>query len=284
LDASLWACALHHFQTCVSSSQKASSVLVTRYKRQLIDAVEAAEHRCFGGKVDNSCVVFLPDHSGPEMRAQRGRPSGHWDWEDMVGAWIRNTPVHKKPKIEGNHPHGPSRYNRSRPPNTTSSLAVSTSISTSAPLSTSRRHSSTSSPSPSYDQLSEAESATDNGSEYQGETDEKHNPSNFPEVVGRGNSIKRRSSNFFSLLADAQNNRIVLHSEPRPEPDPLSSIIPENYVIPLSSQESRHVPRNQKQQARHRQAMPPPAPSGTLFLSDDSLDLFACATSSPPKC
>ena len=168
LDASLWACALHHFQTSVSSSPQASSVLVARYKRQLIDAVEAAEHRCFGGKVDNSCVVFLPDHPSPAMRAQRGRPSGHWDWEDMVGAWIRQTPVHKKLKIEDNRLHASSRYNRSRSrsrsPNTTCSLAVSTSI----PLSTSRQHSSTSSPSPSYDQLSEAESATDNGSEYQG--------------------------------------------------------------------------------------------------------------------
>ena len=57
----------------------------------------------------------------------------------------------------------------------------------------------------------------------------EHYPSSFPEVVRRQcNSIKRRSSKFFSLLADAENNRIELHSEPRPEPEQLSSIIPKS--------------------------------------------------------
>ena len=269
LDASLWACALHHFETSMASAQKDSSTLATRYKRQLMEAVDAAEHRCFGRDMDSSPVAPLPIRA---KRTQRGRLSGHWEWEDMVGSWIRKTPVHKKRKVDDSRPHTQSQHSHSRPLGTISSKAVSGSP---TPLSTCHRRSPTLSP--SSPQPSEPD-----GSEYQDETDKENYPSSPPPVVKRSRPIRRRSSNFFSLLADAQTNRIVLHSRPRSEPKLLSSVIPEKYLS-LSSQESRHAPRKQEQKASCRKVPPPPAPSRILPPSDDSLDLFAYATSSPAR-
>ena len=277
LDASLWACALHHFETSITSSQKDSSVLVTRYKRQLMEAVDAAERRCFAGDMESSPVVSFPIRSKRAKRTHRGRLSGHWEWEDMVESWIRKTPVHKKRKVDDSRPHTPSRHSHSRPQGTITSKAASESRYVSTPLSTCHRR--LPSLSPSSSQPSEPD-----GSEYQDETDKENYPSSPPPVVKRSRPIKRRSSNFFSLLADAQTNRIVLHPQPRPEPKPPSSVIPEKYVLPLSSQESRHAPRKQEQKASCTRVPPPPAPSRTLPPSDDSLDLFAYATSSPARC
>lgn len=280
LDASLWACALHHFETSVASSQKGSSTLVTRYKRQLMEAVDAAESRCFGGEVDSSPVVSLSIRA---KRTRRGRLSGHWEWEDMVGSWVRKTPVHKKRKIDDGRPHTPSRHNHSRPQCTITSKAIPGSTSVPTPLSTRFRHSSTFSPSSSCSRFSEFESRTDDESEYREESDKENYPSHPSPAVKGSHLIKRRSSNFFSLLADAQLNRIVLHPKRRPERKPPSSVIPEKYVLPLSSQESRPALRKQEQRAICRMVSPPPT-SRTLLVSDDSLDLFAYATSSPARC
>ena len=283
LDASLWACALHHFETSIASSQKHSSTLVARYKQRLMDAVDAAERRCFGGGAGNNLVVPLSIRSKSAKRTHRGRPSGHWEWEDMVGSWIRKTPVHKKRKIDDSCPRTLLRHSQSRPQDAITSKAVSGSISLPIPLSTYHRRLSTRSSSPSS-HLSESD-----GSEYQDESDKENYPSSpRPGVRARGSRpVKRRSSNFFSLLADAQTNRIVLHQKPRPGPKPPSSSIPEKYVLPLSSHwEPRpgHTLRKQAQMASCSKAPPRPASSDTLFLSDDSLDLFAYATSSPARC
>lgn len=283
LDASLWACALHHFETSVTSTQKGSFTLLTRYKQQLMEAVDAAERRCFGGEMDGSPVVSLSIRSKRAKRTRHGRPSGHWEWEDMVGSWIRKTPVHKKRKIDDDHSHTPSQRSYSPPQGTITSNAAPGPTSVSTPLSSRYRRSSTFSPSSSYSRFSEPESRTDDGSEYQEESDKENHPSNPSPVVKRSRPIKRRSSNFFSLLADAQTNRIVLHPKRRAEPKPPSSVIPEKYVLPLSSQESRNAPRKQDQKAICRKVSPPPA-SRSLLLSDDSLDLFAHATSSPARC
>ncbi|KAG8213759.1 hypothetical protein J3R82DRAFT_10468 [Butyriboletus roseoflavus] len=289
LDASLWACALHHFETSIASSQKGNSTLVTRYKRQLMEAVDAAERRCFGGEMDSSPVVSLSIRSNRAKRTKRGRLSGHWEWEDMVGSWIRKTPVHKKRKIDEGRPPTLSQHDQlARPRDTITFKAVSGPISVSTPLSTRHRHSSTfstsSSTSSSHSQLSEPESRTEDGSEYQGESNRENYVSIRSLVVKGSHPIKRRSSNFSSLLADAQTNRILLHSKRRPDSKPPSSVVPEKYVLPLSSQESRYTPRKHKQKAICRKVSPPPAPLGGLLLSDDSLDLFAYATSSPARC
>lgn len=267
LDASLWACALHHFETSIATSQTSSSVLVTMYKQQLMEAVEIAERRCFGGDLINSPVVSstCPAHAG---RTHHARASGHWEWEDMVGSWIRQTPIHKRRKINDGPPLRPTR---SQGTNVLSPTHVST------PLSTQRRRSFTFSPSSSYSQSSDIESRTEDGSEYQ-ETDKENYPSNPRQGAKESRRIKRRSSNFFSLLADAQMNRITLHPKTR-----SPSVIPEKYIPPLSSQESRNAPRKQAKKTCCRKVLPSPEPPNIMPLSDDSLNLFAYATSSPAR-
>lgn len=272
LDASLWACALHHFDTSLANSQKGNPTLATRYKRQLMEAVDVAERRCFGD-ANSSPIVSLPIHSNRAKRTKRGRLSGHWEWEDMIGSWIRRTPVHKKRKVDDGRPHNHSHPRDVIIPNT-----ASKSVSSSMPLSACHQRLSTLSPT-SSSQLSESD-----GSEYQDETDKENHPSSPPPVVKRFRPIERRSSNFFSLLADAQTNRIVLHPKLRPKPKPPPYLIAEKYVLPLSSQESRHDPPKKQEQKPGRRKAVPSAPSRTLLPSDDSLDLFAYATSSPVRC
>lgn len=262
LDASLWACALHHFETSIATSQKGGSTLVTRYKQQLMEAVDAAERRCFGAAMDSSPIVSLSLGSSRAQRTKRGRLSGHWEWEDMVGSWIRKTPVHKKRKIDDGCLHGSPR-------------AGSGTMSPSTPLLTCHRRLPTLSP------TSSSQPSESDGSDYQDESEKENYPSSPPPIVTRSRPIKRRSSNFLSLLADAQTNRIILH--PRLKQKPPSSVIPEKSVLPLSSQESQHPPRKQEHKTSCGNALPR-ATSGTLFLSDDSLDLFAYATSSPARC
>ncbi|KAG2140449.1 hypothetical protein BD769DRAFT_1430160 [Suillus cothurnatus] len=67
LDASLWACALRVFE----STPKGTSKEIQRFKLLLIDGVDEAERRLFGTE---------------------------WEWEEMVGCWIRKTPAHVKKK------------------------------------------------------------------------------------------------------------------------------------------------------------------------------------------
>ncbi|KIJ67593.1 hypothetical protein HYDPIDRAFT_166133 [Hydnomerulius pinastri MD-312] len=302
LDASLWACALRHFETAIATSQHGNSALVTKYKGRLMDAVDAAERRCFGGDMpDSSPSVPLTAHSKRVKGMHRRKPSGHWEWEEMVGCWIRKTPVHKKRKVEESPLvlRTPSRKALLRKRSealgdakTTRAASASTSASTSS--STSRSRSCTFSRSSSSSQPSESDAYTeesDAGSEYQDDMDKENYPSNPlpPRKLPQG--LERRQSNFSSLLADAQVNRITLHSEahpkPKPKTKPLSSGIPEKYILPLSSQQRQASRSQQASRVSFRCPTPPPAmppvDSFALLPSDDSLDLFAYATSSPAR-
>ncbi|KAG1745338.1 uncharacterized protein EDB91DRAFT_1050091, partial [Suillus paluster] len=95
LDASLWACALRVFE----STPKGTSKEMQRVKLLLIDAVDEAERRLFGaGPSDSSPAVRLPGQSKRSRHTHHRRPSGEWEWEEMVGCWIRKTPAHVQKK------------------------------------------------------------------------------------------------------------------------------------------------------------------------------------------
>ncbi|KAG1742225.1 hypothetical protein EDB19DRAFT_1634143, partial [Suillus lakei] len=95
LDASLWACALRVFE----STPKGTSKEIQRIKLLLIDGVDEAEHRLFGaGLPDSSPAVRLPGQSKRSCDGHHRKPSGEWEWEEMVGCWIRKTPSHMKKK------------------------------------------------------------------------------------------------------------------------------------------------------------------------------------------
>ncbi|KIK81245.1 hypothetical protein PAXRUDRAFT_832985 [Paxillus rubicundulus Ve08.2h10] len=262
LDASLWACALHHFETFIASSQTGNTALVSKYKRQLMDIVDAVERKCFGGgTLDSSPSVPVSARSQRAKRMHRRRPSGHWEWEEMVGCWIRKTPVHKKRRADEESP-----LNR---------------LSSPRPLSHTFSHSPSS-------RSSESDSYTEDGSEYQEDRDKENHPGGRLSVHERSQPLRRRQSNFSSLLADAQVNRIVLHSKPQPKSRLPASVMPKKYILPSSLQQQRQVPRKKgKDSSRYLSptpTVPPLVKSGIMLPSDDSLDLFAYATSSPERC
>ena len=94
LDASLWACALRVFE----NSPKGTSQDMERTKL-LIDAVDEAERRLFGaGPSDSSPAIRMPGQIKRSRGAHYRRPSGEWEWEPMVGCFIRKTPVHARKK------------------------------------------------------------------------------------------------------------------------------------------------------------------------------------------
>ncbi|KAG2355336.1 hypothetical protein BDR07DRAFT_1426489 [Suillus spraguei] len=101
LDASLWACALRVFE----STPKGTSKEIQRFKLLLIEGVDEAERRLFGaGLPDSSPAVRLPGQSKKRSRdTHHRRPSGEWEWEEMVGCWIRKTPAHVKKRGEITH-------------------------------------------------------------------------------------------------------------------------------------------------------------------------------------
>ncbi|KAG2128621.1 uncharacterized protein EDB93DRAFT_1095928, partial [Suillus bovinus] len=95
LDASLWACALRVFE----STPKGTSKEIQKFKLLLIDGVDEAERRLFGaGPSDSSPAVRLPGQSKRSRGVHHRRPSGEWEWEEMVGCWIRKTPAQVKKK------------------------------------------------------------------------------------------------------------------------------------------------------------------------------------------
>ncbi|KAH7915233.1 hypothetical protein BJ138DRAFT_1055388 [Hygrophoropsis aurantiaca] len=260
LDASLWACTLRFFETTVDTKE---DPVLEFYRHILIDGVEAAERRCFGpGRADISPLQSTLRKSNTH---QRQRPSGEWEWEEMVGCWIRKTPVPKRRRVN----HGGTTLVKcllSR--NTTRSLRViPPSKSISSTCSTASQKIFSSSPafgSDSFDERSDLSS--------DGHNDKENDSSYHPPTPTRKRSFNRRSSNFSSLLADAQMNRIVLHPKHNHNPPSTISHIPTRHIVPYTP------PRSSKRQLYE---VPDLDYTPIILSSDDSMDLFACRTSSP---
>lgn len=227
-EASLWAGALRFLEdqfTPGAQDVPAPTIHIQTFERlraQLVDRVEDAESRCFGATASNS--ESLPTKKPEE---------GEWRWEEMVGAWIRKSPLItrtiQRPKLQrelralqGNRRKrssiddeltSPSRNKRLKP---TSPLTSSiSSASSSYPSSRSSRVSPSLSPSktswsiqddwtpPSSPLLSDSENVTP----------KPHIPESW-----------RGVSNFDSMLADAQLNRTVLHTHDISHPKPITTV------------------------------------------------------------
>ncbi|KAG2036956.1 hypothetical protein BDR03DRAFT_958139 [Suillus americanus] len=265
LDASLWACALRVFE----STPKGTSKEIQRFKLLLIDGVDEAERRLFGaGPPDSSPAVRLPGQSKRSRSAHHRRPSGEWEWEEMVGCWIRKTPAHEKKKGKIAHVvlhespvfikrllrRGTHRYVTQG----SSCVNVPHKSARSAMRSTASRacgHLS----SPSL-RGSENFAEDSNDHSWWGGGNEKENLTPSSPMAERRPARKPRQSNFSSILMDAQKNRVSLH-DPKP---PTTSIL-------FSSKQSR--PSLSRKLSVY--------PSVAMLPSDDSMDLFAYATSPP---
>ncbi|KAG1812631.1 uncharacterized protein BJ212DRAFT_1483232 [Suillus subaureus] len=265
LDASLWACALRVFE----STPKGTSKEIQRFKFLLIDGVDEAERRLFGtGLPDSSPAVRLPGQSKRSRSAHHRRPSGEWEWEEMVGCWIRKTPAHvkKKGKIahvvlhqspvfikrllrRGAHRYTTQGSSRVTVPHKSAGSAMGSTAS--------RACDCLSSPS---SRGSEYFAEDSNDHPWWGGEDEKENLTPSSPMAKRRPALRPRHSNFSSILMDAQKNRVNLH-DPKPSTTSILS----------SSKQSR--PSLSRKLSVYR--------SATTLPSDDSMDLFAYATSPP---
>ncbi|KAI6032793.1 hypothetical protein F5J12DRAFT_185108 [Pisolithus orientalis] len=252
LDASLWACALSYFERTIKNLPQENSSLLAEYRRKLMDTVDAAERRCFGQtQPGSSPPVSLPRRFKGGRRHHLRKPSGHWEWEEMVGCWIRATPVHKQKERLGNdQPNLEVRSLRHivREKQTSHVGFASASRVT---RNVGRRHSS---------QLTLCE-LSDSDIRRSEHDDTREACSAYSPRCGP--LSKRPRTNFSTLLADAQTNRVVLHAKG-------SSTIPEKYVIPPAASHSSPP--------THRAVLSPDTHhnyQAESVLSDDSLDLFA---------
>lgn len=246
LEASLWACALRYVECNYFlglSYREEADVL----KKQLIEAVDEAEMRCFGSKALGQTPAVQAYN-----RDLGQSPGGEWEWEEMVGGWIRRSPIAHKPRLgsETSLPHS-KRVLRSRllllmrrPP---ISASPTPSSSSSAIFSRSSTHDT-------------SESFSDNCDANEEEKDV--NPAKKPR-------LSPRISNFTSILADAQMNRTILHEEPQFQHTPKNFAIrrPSTYI-------------HRKGVSSDENLVPSRDDSFAMLPSDDSLDLFQ-AQSSP---
>ncbi|KAG2153888.1 hypothetical protein DEU56DRAFT_427280 [Suillus clintonianus] len=262
LDASLWACALRVFE----STPKGTSKDIQRIKLLLIDGVDEAERRLFGaGPPDSSPAVRLPGQSKKSCGAHHRRPSGEWEWEEMVGCWIRKTPAHVKKKRKTAHVvshespvfikrllrRGAHRYathgsSRDTVPRKSVRSAMGSTASRACDFS-----------SPSSRGSKNVAGDSNDCSWWSGEN-EKENLMPSSPMAERRPVLKPRHSNFSSILMDAQKTRVNLHD--------LKS--PTTSLLPSSKQSRPSLSR--------KLSVYPPA---VVLASDDSMDLFACATS-----
>ncbi|KAL4080199.1 hypothetical protein V8B97DRAFT_1864576 [Scleroderma yunnanense] len=256
LDASLWACALGHFEKSIVNP-RGSSALISR----LIDAVDAAEKRCFGQiRHDSSPPITLPGRFKGGNCNHRRKSSGHWEWEEMVECWIRKTPVHKMRKLSDvNQPMSRSVREDGHVCKVVRFVSGLQHV-----INTSRRTPG----STTHECFNSDTEVSDSGSEDQtNKEDLEYSPS-------RPRPLKRTRTNFSTLLADAQTNRVVLHSTNR-----SSLKIPETYIVPPVA--IQRPPPSATQAPRRFILSPKPLEHPNFPLSDDSLDLFA--VSSPAK-
>jgi len=181
LEASMWGCALHQVEvpSCERLlSTRSSAEEIKKYRDQLVQAVEDAEHRCFGMKAVEARKP-QPVVKTPISKNGVHLPKSVWRWEAMVGCWIRKmddpTPARKKRKLECVPSQRRARHRashpslRSTPRNRIPRLSLE-------PLKTRERH------------------KADRPEERKGPFDDMSN-----------------SFNFASLLSDALANRTVVH-------------------------------------------------------------------------
>ncbi|KIM91977.1 hypothetical protein PILCRDRAFT_106881 [Piloderma croceum F 1598] len=254
LEASLWACALRSLERN-SYSESRFRPDVEELKSRVIDALDEAESRCFGS------VPVAPSASKPSQRRKRSdvdgeAGEGEWVWEKMVRCWIRRSPVVKRTRLDVQlparalrstvmiHRRSHSPVSVSPPPFTSSSTIFSSS----------------------------SGGATESFTDEESHDDRKyiHRISNVtPKPV-----TTRRVSNFASILADAQMNRIMLHPN-------RSSARHKPSMGFFSTTRIRRIPIRQKHIAPDEGLVPSLDEFFSTLPSDDSLDLFAYTHSSP---
>lgn len=254
LEASLWACTLHHIEIPDYErllSRCNGEARVRKYRHQLIDLVDDAEKRCFGLSINDTNKNVFPKDTSFLTKVE----DCEWSWEPMIGSWVRQTcddsPPKKRTKLKHDHTPRSSRRLLIMDHNADSSRHYRKANSSTSILRTSSKRSSPRSSSlvtsPLLTEESENASPGIEGKEKRGQK------------KFLNDALSRRSSNFSSLLFDALSRRVVLH--------PKATMI-------ISHDNHRSSMDDWGGDQDFVAFQVPP--------SDDSLDLFACASSSSP--
>ncbi|KAI0045966.1 hypothetical protein FA95DRAFT_1560574 [Auriscalpium vulgare] len=275
LEAALWTGALRNFERMEPPTTAAARAAATQLRRTLMDAVTQAECRL---------VATVPAEADDDDR---------WDWEDMVGCWVRRSPSRpKKRRIEAESP--PRRLPRmgyvsaahSRRPSPAVSSSSSASRATSSITMFSPSTNRSRSESPPTDVPCDREDAdpplqppsrrmhrisslrsllanslttrTDLRAERR--SSQLVHPTWTPKATGTNNRTAVRRPEFRSLLADSQSRRMDLRSERRASAQSAGR--------ERLRREGDEASMNGKSIKRRRS-------SGMSAPSDDLLDLFA---------
>lgn len=256
LEASLWACVVRILEGD-SYTPPSPHCDVEQLQDLAIEAVDEAESRCFGSA---RSVPSTPatSHSGKKRPAKS--PHGEWEWEDMVGSWIRRSPVVKRPKLQASQ----------------SAICTQLTSRNAAPSWKPTRHSLPGRIYPpnvsSISGFSRAStrSVSETTTEASVDENKRATGSDLPKT-----SKAPHIRNFASILADAHTNVTVLHRRTSwAGPQPVKSI----------HHAALYGPRKENRQREEVDIPPAYEDNFASMPSDDSMDLFACNQSSPLAC
>ena len=292
LEASLWACALRHVEQSDGDTLAivhGSAREVQSLRSELIELVEEAERRYFGlglgclgarqiGKSQHSQVGdnLTPTQTKRCHLLNVIEPQGEWEWEELVGCWVRRTEMSttatriKKFKagddltLRKKHPLS-KRLDNQSPRSGAEPLLFDVPF---------RRSSTT----PSLlDSITDPEDDVTPiwcSSSPLGPLTAKPKPK-------LKTKIPFRISNFSSILADSLNNRFVLHPKcPGKATVATSGTVGYSYPPASTPDRPHHSDENLRIQCSTCPADSiPELDSLHLFPSDDSMDLFAYGSS-----
>ncbi|KAI0661124.1 hypothetical protein C8Q70DRAFT_911246 [Cubamyces menziesii] len=268
-EAALWLAALQHIeeliavptvtQSMTTPGRKLNHSQLYNLRLELMDRVEDAERRCFGGGLGDGMAGLQPP-SG----------EGEWEWEEMVGTWVLNSPApaaakraangchaNKRRRVEEAMSAGPSRSSShatvrealaaARPSQSARSRDSSASACRALPsrsgVTVKKRGASSSGSS----QASSRAASSKENSEV--EETRSTQPVTHTTKAKTATTLPRRISNFATILADSRTNVISLRAEREAEAKARRAVAlapqrppPRQHDLPISAPPALALP------------------------------------------
>ncbi|KZT04690.1 uncharacterized protein LAESUDRAFT_814035 [Laetiporus sulphureus 93-53] len=318
LEASLWSNALRHVEDILLTSNSlpfmskpVTAVDLDAIRKELVRRVERAEARCFGARNASRLAVApvtqpgdaVPSPASTHMFEAREPHRGEeYVWEEMISSWVRKTPVvermprpSKRRKVDLDSPSDQSgcRNSLSKSRLRRSQSRDSHPCSDSIPRARRSVSSTSLEVSPTVTAVAsddfDAPLSAGSTSRSLSRSPSKHRRQDelktlncTPHGQREAQSRARRISNFATIVADAQMNRIVLHPERKSEERSGSSD-----RSPQSRKSTAAEAFGDRRYVTVKRTMSR-SPVRSLctadqLSSDDALDLFAYRSSSPSE-
>ncbi|KAI0331200.1 hypothetical protein GY45DRAFT_654609 [Cubamyces sp. BRFM 1775] len=276
-EAALWLAALQHIeeliavptvtQSMTTPGRKLNQSQLYNLRLELMDRVEEAERRCFGGDLGDGMTGSQPP-SG----------EGEWEWEEMVGTWVLKSPApatvkkgsigchaNKRRKLEATISAGPSRP--SSQATVREALAAARPSQSASLRYTSSQDSSASAccALPSRSRVMTKKGTSSSGSsrassravssKENSEVEETHSSQPAARTTKTKSAAppQRRTSNFATILADSRTNVISLRAEREAEAKARQAAAPashrpssQQHSLPISAPPALALPSQRK--------------------------------------